>query len=319
MFVTLNFNPKKGNKTDMTVPPERLKELEHLHLLDKVQTELLAWAKKRFWILGILGLFLATIGPTALVSVVIGDRLDSRVANAIEATTQAKSTLKTANESLSKAKSLVSEVEKLRRVAKEVNKEFLSLRAKLEASSANVRDESASRISNLQEQINKLGIAFSEIAKSDKLAKDAVENLRLALVQTQKAGKEREKEFAANSRFDIEVHFKKADSVIGKELVSRLRKRGFIVEEWVDISHKSLTDIWGISIDTTLSKAPIIAFTDEAKLKVQELSKYVSNVLNVKEVSIQPIDSESKGLSRILKLFRRGKILILLPTRQSPA
>jgi hypothetical protein len=140
----------------LQLPAEKAYFLQRTQVLLEVQTELLAWAKGRFWVITTVALVVGVLGGSAVIKSLIDSQVNSEINKEVqrlqlkldelrEATTVAKVIIQNASSTASKVDSKLSEQEKksadLEARASSLTKEFSGLTASGFRVSADLRLE----------------------------------------------------------------------------------------------------------------------------------------------------------------------------------
>lgn len=219
------------NRETVELAPERIYYLQRTQVLLELQTELLSWAKTRFWVVAVVAVVLGFVGMRTIVRDLASDELR----NAIRASAEADSAAAAARDSIAKARESVAQyqqlVNELQTHATLIDKHYKELDAQIPAHNENIRTEVRLAKTDIEAQLTDMRAAVSTL-----LAK--VEGARAAQTFTVRDSEQRAKAqtrttiFADNAKYSVALSYKQTSTPATNRALSLLRSQGYKVEDY---------------------------------------------------------------------------------------
>lgn len=214
----------------LQISPEHAYYLQRTQALADLQQELLAWGKRRFWIVALATIAIGFVGMRTIVRDLAHDELRA----AIRASADAEASAKAARDATAKAKAGVEDyqntVEELRVRAGEVDKRYKDLETKLAARSENVREEARLSGRSTALELSKLRAAIGDLLTRVGNVESA-RDFKSDLAKVRESTETLKANFAENSKYTIPFSYRTAPSSYTSAFLSVLKKAGFQVPD----------------------------------------------------------------------------------------
>jgi hypothetical protein len=231
-------NENLKHERGIEIPADRAYELEKIAILQELQSDIMTWAKKRFWLLFIAVSVLGIFGFTTLINQTISSRLQPLITRANEEITRAKISAENATETTNSSEKLIKEAtEKVNNYSSQVtsmqdtadilSKQFSEIKRNLDAEASNIRAGSELGLNSLKERLEKLESFVETVAKESVTSKTLLTEYKASLTRLENQTQMRIKEFAEYSDYSIAISTKKPISGKAALLSDKLTKLGF--------------------------------------------------------------------------------------------
>lgn len=274
---------------------EEVADLQKAKTLTEIQSEVTEWAKKRFWIVTFVALFIGFFGINSLIRSTINSRLDPKLERASDKilnaemaadraakiTSEAEDLIKSANRQL---KSYSQDIESLQVSATELTDQFRKIRSNLEGQTSNLRASSELGLSEVRARIEQLENLVKELAGK---SQDAESSLRLyeSKIEGLKIRQETiNKAFSENSDFKVMIESRSGNEKLADKIQSALSRNGFqvLLREPYEITEGETY----IETFRSLIQGPTIIMGRDSEGKAEEFRKVLSEILPEKEFTI---------------------------------
>ncbi len=213
------------------MPSEKAYYLQRIEVLREIEDEVVAWAKKRFWIASLVVAVLALVGGSTLISNLVASRVDEKVQAEIsryegrleklaETTTLASAATSDAQQTAESAESLLLELDE---AAQEFENKFSELNSRAQSLREELSSRSTANLSVVEEirgEVERLTVIIEELASDDD-ARDQLSVVRKSLDDTAVAIS-KEKQEAGLARFEIHIN----SFATGQSVADQLKQDG---------------------------------------------------------------------------------------------
>lgn len=213
------------------MPAEKAYYLQKTQVLDDLQKELIQWAKNRFWIVTAIVIVLGYFGFSLLIRETVRGLVEKEITDANRAAIIAKESATRASlateEVTKQAQTYSKTVIGLQEKANQVDAQFISLRQKFEADSANVKAGAAREAKDIATRLARLETLVAEMAKQPQLSQEAVSAYQKEIAGLKEAAFAEGKKFGENSAYYVTVYYNEKTIALSTKVVEKLSQAGF--------------------------------------------------------------------------------------------
>ncbi len=250
----------------ITMPAEKAYYLQRVQVLEELQTDLLKWAKKRFWIITAIVVVFGVLGSGILIRETVRTLVDKQIAEANTAAILAKesatrATLAT-DEIIKHTQTYGKTVGVLQERATKVDAQFVAIQQRMEAESGNVKAGAARETKDIATRLARLESLVGGLAKQPQIPQKEVAAYEKEIAELKQAAFAEGKRFAENSDYYVTVYYNEKSTTLSTKVTEKLTEAGFKAVGY-PISKLSIPSrvgfAWdrpGAPIDTTLPLKP---------------------------------------------------------------
>lgn len=274
-------------RVTVEMPAEQAYFLQRTQVLHEVQGELLAWGKRRFWVISFVVVAVGALGGYAFIKETVRSFVEREVGKVERETREASKAAVLAQDSAAKARAATEEAAKqaetygrtvgaLQERAKEVDALFLGVRQRVDAESGSLKVRAEKDVKEISDRLNRLDELVASLAKESQASRQALDAYRKELAEMKASAQAERGRFAANAEYRVTVYFNDKTKNLSDRVVERLRQAGFktsaqAMKEVAEILPK-LPSIAGPRVTAVNS----ITYTPDAKMKAEEVRDLVA-------------------------------------------
>lgn len=273
-------------RATVEMPAEKAYFLQRTQVLEELKADLKTWAKQ--WSV-FLVLIVAVVGYFGVSNVIEGTvrrLMDREVTNMERETREASKAAVLAQDSAAKAKAATEEATKqteiygstvgaLQERAKEVDAQFLGVKQRLDAESANIRASAAKDVKDITARLARLEKLVEKVAEESRASRQAVETYQKEVAEMKAASQAEGTRFAANAKYQVTVYFNEKTKDLSAKAVEKLTQAGFKastldlvqIDKIFPIKSEWKSYIPGVEVRTVNT----IAYTANGRLKAEEV------------------------------------------------
>jgi hypothetical protein len=219
------------SKNTVEMSAEKAYYLQRTQVLGELQQELLKWAKTRFWVVTAVVVLVGFLGSGLLIRETVRTLVEKQIADANTAAIIAKEAATRAalatEEITKQAQTYVKTVTELQEKASQVDAQFVSVRQRLEAESANVKAGAAREAKDITTRLGRLESLVAGLAKQPQVDRQAVAAYQSDIVKLRESAFAEGKRFAENSTYFVSIYYNEKTAAIAPKVVEILTQAGF--------------------------------------------------------------------------------------------
>lgn len=219
------------SKGSIEMPAEKAYYLQKTQVLGDLQKEIVQWAKKRFWIVTAIIIVLGFFGSSLLIRETVRGLVEKEIADATRAAIIARESATRASlateEVIKQAQTYTKTVSALQEKANKVDAQFIGIRQRLEAESANVKAGAAREAKDIATRLARLETLVAGVAKQPQTSQQAVADYQKEIAGLREAAFTEGKKFGENSAYYVTVYYKENASALSTKVVEKLAQAGF--------------------------------------------------------------------------------------------
>ena len=277
-----DLDDKSSGRNQLRLTPDEEDRIYRRSVLEGLQNELIAWAKKRFWIVAIIAVILGWVGVTVIIKDLVRKELREATRAGAVAETAADQASKAALKVRSELNNFNNTIGQLKEEANKVSSDLTNVKTMLLSEQNRIEEDAGHTIAKAQLQLKNIDSKLNDLSKFvinlSKEIESNKTNLSTFLSEKEQLNEEKiidEKKFAENSEYKISVINKQDEdgSLESAKVYKRLVNEGFKVSR-----------NWFRDTSFFLGDQIVIQYSPNSKEKAKE-------VLNIVKSEIEPKNS----------------------------
>lgn len=284
--------PKTNREDLLSLPAERIFQLQRIQALEDVKTDLIKWAKGRFWLITVATLLIGAFGGYSLIKTTVRDLLEKEVDSAkkdmLSASYEARSAGAAASSIIKQAESYGNTVAALNKKAEGVDLQLVTLQQKIQAETSNARALAIQELKGFSARLATLESLVTNLAKESKENTQLIARYQSEIKTLNDKSEAVMKRFLENANYNTAVVFTPRAEKLSRDVTARLTQAGF------KTSSTPVPTPIVPSFEEKLSNS--ISYVAEAAPKVKEIQELLAPVVRFKETKeLKPLSSTELG------------------------
>jgi hypothetical protein len=279
--------PKVEKENLLSLPAEQIYQLERIRALEDTKSELIKWAKGRFWLITVVAVIGGALGGYNLIDATVRKLLEKEVDSAkkemLTASIEARSAGAAAAQIIKQAEGYGTTVDGLTKKAGDADLQLATLKQKIQAETANTRALSLQEVKGITARLGTLETLVTNLAKESKDNTQLLSKYESEIKSLSSKAEAVSRRFLENANYNVIVGFNSRAEKLAEKVVLRLTDAGFKTSSTA-LSIAALPFL----LKSTVPVSNSISYGSEAAGKIIEIQDLLRGLARFKEIKEFP-------------------------------